>query len=587
MEQGIGAPGGGTARPVEPPGALERSITVALGVCGLHSLKSKMTALALIATLLPSLTMGGLFYAHNKRLLQDKITQELQSITSQASREVDLRVRERLYDVRVFSTSSVVAETTDCLLSASVIGCGSERKRLENYLASVCARFTDYEELLVLDPEGHVLATSAAQAGAVVLPQNWIETAKADKPILGEPRRDETLAKGVIVIAEPIRSLQDRFVGLLAAKLNFEGFDELLLAYAVGASSNVRLIDREGRSLIGSADGPVAFLEPTVSPAVAHELFAHEGAPQEYEDARSSVAVGSLKRLQQLDWGVLAQLDRQTAYAQIARLRNITFVLVLGLMLTVGLAAWLLGLTVVGPLDRLARGSARVAGGDLTIELPVLGRGEVTYLTDAFNHMVQRLARGRSELDATNETLRQKNAELEALSTTDSLTGLHNRHSLMSALSSEVERARRLERSLGLLMIDVDHFKRYNDSRGHLAGDEMLRKVARLLESELRDCDLAARYGGEEFVVVLPETERASALEVAERIRRSAESATREGADASPVTLSVGVARYPESASTPEALLHEADAAMYEAKRLGRNRVVEASCCEEMRGQLP
>src|SRR3990172_10656476 len=102
-----------------------------------------MTALALIATLLPSLTMGGLFYARNKRLLEDKIAQELQSITSQASRELDLRIRERLYDVRVFSTASVVTQTTECLLAASAVGCASDRAQLQNYLASVCAMFAD------------------------------------------------------------------------------------------------------------------------------------------------------------------------------------------------------------------------------------------------------------------------------------------------------------------------------------------------------------------------------------------------------------------------------------------------------------
>jgi diguanylate cyclase (GGDEF)-like protein len=314
-----------------------------------------------------------------------------------------------------------------------------------------------------------------------------------------------------------------------------------------------------------------------VTPDVAARLFEAEGGTLAYRDAFDRAAVGSMKRLQRVEWGVLAQLDRDTAFGRVTRLRNITIVLVLSLMLAIGLAAYLVGLTVVPPLERLVRGSARVARGDLAVDLPVLGESEVATLTASFNEMVRGLSRGRQELATTNDTLREKNAELHLLSSVDSLTGLHNRRSLMLRLSDEVERSRSHGHPFALLMIDVDHFKRYNDAHGHLAGDLVLRTVADVLKSELRADDLAARYGGEEFVVLLPRTDLDRAAHVAERLRRHAEEATRvAGDETATVTLSVGLSLFPNHASGPEALLREADAALYEAKRSGRNRVVAA-----------
>ena len=102
---------------------------------------------------------------------------------------------------------------------------------------------------------------------------------------------------------------------------------------------------------------------------------------------------------------------------------------------------------------------------------PVISGGEVGYLTQVFNHMVVRLREGREALDAANDTLRKKNEELERVSVTDGLTGLYNRRRLMEVLSDEARRSQRLKHTFAVLMVDVDHFKKYNDSFGHLAGD--------------------------------------------------------------------------------------------------------------------
>ncbi|MBI2537269.1 MAG: GGDEF domain-containing protein [Gemmatimonadetes bacterium] len=143
----------------------------------------------------------------------------------------------------------------------------------------------------------------------------------------------------------------------------------------------------------------------------------------------------------------------------------------------------------------------------------------------------------------------------------------------METLEKEARRAQRNARPFALLMIDVDHFKRYNDAFGHLAGDDVLKRVADALQGTVRTADYAARYGGEEFIALLPETPLDSALEVAERIRtRMAEEEF--GTNGSRVTLSIGLGEFPTDGATPEAVIAAADGALYRAKEHGRNCVV-------------
>lgn len=157
---------------------------------------------------------------------------------------------------------------------------------------------------------------------------------------------------------------------------------------------------------------------------------------------------------------------------------------------------------------------------------------------------------------------------------TDGLTGLHNHAYFVAALRREVQRGRRLGGQISVAMLDLDNFKALNDTRGHVEGDRVLVEAAELVRAALREIDIAARYGGEEFAVVLPDTPRAGALVVAERIRDRVE---RHFADHDPpVTISGGVSSFPEDAIDHEELVRRADAGLYRAKAEGRNRVVFA-----------
>ncbi|WP_157662656.1 GGDEF domain-containing protein [Sulfuriferula sp. AH1] len=157
----------------------------------------------------------------------------------------------------------------------------------------------------------------------------------------------------------------------------------------------------------------------------------------------------------------------------------------------------------------------------------------------------------------------------------DPLSGLYNRRYLEETMQRDLSRVARKQLPLAVIMLDIDHFKRFNDTFGHEAGDAVLQSLARLLLSHMRASDVACRYGGEEFVLLLPDTPLETAHQRAEELRTAVHQlqVNRQGRPLGPVSISMGVAVFPEHGTTAEDLIRAADTAMYEAKHSGRDRV--------------
>jgi diguanylate cyclase len=190
-------------------------------------------------------------------------------------------------------------------------------------------------------------------------------------------------------------------------------------------------------------------------------------------------------------------------------------------------------------------------------------------LEAANRELEQRVAERTAELTLATDSLRAANARLEQLASRDTLTGLPNRRSLTETLHAEVRRHRRSGQALTLVLADVDHFKKVNDTHGHAAGDAVLRAVGRALVGGCRVTDLVGRFGGEEFLLLMPDTDLAGARVACEKLRERVQAM----AGPVPVTMSFGVVSPAQYFSTMEEALNAADQALYRAKAEGRNRV--------------
>ncbi|MGH9457908.1 MAG: diguanylate cyclase, partial [Thermoanaerobaculia bacterium] len=219
---------------------------------------------------------------------------------------------------------------------------------------------------------------------------------------------------------------------------------------------------------------------------------------------------------------------------------------------------------IVQPVEALSAVASEIARSpsETTRRAPVSGDREIALLASDFNAMIDAIA--------------ARDAELRRMTVTDELTGMPNFRAFQERLQIELRRAERYAESFGLLVFDLDRFKKYNDEWGHLAGNEALAAVAKVVAANVRDSDLAARYGGEEFVAVVAQTDPAGLHRLAERIRAAVE-ALPPIANRAPLTCSIGGALFPADGTTPESLFEIADQRLYEAKEAGRNRVVVPS----------
>jgi diguanylate cyclase (GGDEF)-like protein len=242
----------------------------------------------------------------------------------------------------------------------------------------------------------------------------------------------------------------------------------------------------------------------------------------------------------------------------ISILNTSLFLTGIAMVLGIGL---LLSRSILRPLRQLESGVRRFAKGDFSYRIASRREDELGGLTKAFNTMAQELSR--------------EHQALQDLSVRDPLTGLYNHREFFRLLAEELERARRYRHSLSLLMLDLDFFKRINDTYGHQAGDHALTTVTGLVVGELRRVDEIARYGGEEFAVILPETPGSEAMALADRIRQvvAAKPLAISKTEEVCLTVSIGLAVYAEDAETVDDLVKKADDALYRAKKEGRNRV--------------
>lgn len=291
-----------------------------------------------------------------------------------------------------------------------------------------------------------------------------------------------------------------------------------------------------------------------------------------------------------LGWRVIVRQPKQQALATLNRLRGALMLLGLAASALLMAAVYRLATSFSRPLEQLAGTAQRVGSGEEDADWAIRGgTQELRQLSEAMRNMTSSLLARKQQLADVNANLEQmvadrteqlresnhlllrKAAELALQARQDALTGLHNRMAANEQLQEEHLRYKRTGAPYAVLLLDVDHFKRVNDTFGHDAGDRVLRHIADTLRDSARATDFVARYGGEEFLLLLPATDAAGAAVLAEKIRAAVEQS--QAPDVGRITISIGLATANAADAQPEATVKRADLALYRAKAGGRNRV--------------
>jgi len=542
------------------------------------SLQTKILAVVLLCVSVPVLLMGRYLIQRNEEVLGEKVRGSLNNQLFRTAGELDEWMNERVHDASRWSTSFVVFEAVETL-SQPQGDAERARRDLKDFLESVLGHYKSYESLFIVDLSGNILASTRDEKleewGARQLTTGGPSRGGTVSPI----HQSEYLGRPTVLVMHTIQGRNDRTVGYFAERLALGELESLLLPPQTDPSPLFWMLDEEGRVLVKGGKA----LDPPGKekfPARLPQAGADPGPVTEARLSGMGKTVYGLMRLGRSGGYLAATVPANVAYRSLDESRNRLLMVGVPALAAVFLLSFVVAAGMLRPIQRLSHAAKRLSAGELDVRLPVKGRDELTELTQSFNTMAATIQEKTKQLEEARNELALKNADLEAANRhlhdqaiTDALTGLYNRRHFQDNLDKEMRRCEREERPLSLLLLDLDHFKQYNDRWGHTQGDEELRRVGAQVLKSIRTTDMAFRYGGEEFAVLLPSCSKEQAAEVAEKIRGAVGAHGHRAGVLGRTTVSIGVATFPLDGRAARALVDTADGALYAAKAAGRDRV--------------
>lgn len=431
--------------------------------------------------------------------------------------------------------------------------------------------------LLVLHPDGSGIAGSypivAGNEKLSFSDREWFQAAlKSDTPVMSRPQRGRISGNPIIIMAAAVRDADRQVVAVMTgvAALNAPGFLDGLQENRLGATGSILLISPADKLFVDASD-PAMILKPTPAPGVN---LLHDRAMAGYRGAGVTVNAKGVEELSAMasipstGWFVVARMPTAEAFHLIDILRGMVWQSSL-LVIAGGLAALLFFLPrIFRPLTDTAKAMREMADGrrELAV-LPVRREDEVGRVVAGFNYLVARLSEKEAALKASQE-------RMEFMAHHDSLTGLYNRAMLEDHLQQALARAERTGSRFAILFCDLDRFKPINDEYGHDIGDAVLVQVAERLSQGRRRIDTVARLGGDEFVILLADLDnaRADAQKLATQYVEAIGTPYSVDGKTFSLSISIGITLYQGGPASSSQLLSQADIAMYQAKREGKNR---------------
>jgi diguanylate cyclase (GGDEF)-like protein len=553
-------------------------------VSAVRSLPARISLIVFGATLVTSLIVTGISVRSIDKFLRGKIEQNFPAALESTGQRLELWYDQRLLELGVFASSRILAENVAELERGSQTARPQRASReIEQYLRYVLESFPQYDALFLLGPNAEHLMWVGAD---FELSEHFVEAQLAG---VTNPRLSAALrgGNGIIQLASAqIGEAGSGRVGTLHAVMPLEQMGKALLFGNASEIGDIFLVDQVGNYLIAE---PERLRQKTWNAPTSET--ADGSAVGDYFDSTGQRVVGCTRELPRFGWMLGVEKPYREAFAPVvAGIRRILGIN-LAIVLLFALGAYRLAGSIARPIEALSNAARRISEGEKGVDIPEIdSRDEVGVLIRTFNEMTTRLESNARELETSqaetekaveamreqNEELQRVNEILEQLSITDGLTSLHNHRYFQEHLTKEVKRAGRAKEPLALILIDIDHFKIWNDRLGHSGGDDILRRIAEIMQQLIRETDLLARYGGEEFALILPNTELDGAIALAEKIR-STVAETRffidPPSERQALTVSVGVSIFH---GHKRSFFDEADQALYRAKAAGRDCVMVA-----------
>ncbi len=550
-----------------------------------RSLPARIVTSVFSAALVTSLVVSWISTHSIESFLREKMDGKFPGLLHATSQRIDLYYAQRQLDVETFARSAVVAENSARLSGPAA---DTSRSELRTYLSYVLEHFPQYEALFLLAPDGRSLLWVGAELEIPV--ERLKRAARVSAPTLGGI--EWIGGRRVQIASVPVLNPRDERVASLHALIEIGAVEQLLQVEDAGKNLELSIVGPDGATLLTALNAVQErpYTRPLPAPGDA-------AAVAEYDDANGEHYVGSALRLGRFGWTLVVEQPYEEAFAPVVSTIREQLLLNLGIVLGFSLVAFQVARSIARPILALSDAALRIATGETDVMVGGSpAADEIGVLTRAFNEMSLRLRRNQLALEesrlevedanarlvAQNNELHRVNEVFQQLSITDDLTKLHNHRFFHEHLPREMKRAARTGEPLALIVIDLDDFKRLNDRFGHAVGDAVLKQVAHVMSSVVREMDLLARYGGEEFALLASHTTLEGAVALAEKLRIAISRArfsvlNADGPIEIEVTASLGVAAF---RGDEKAFFNDADRALYRAKAAGKDCVVVAGAGE-------